>query len=458
VKSELLGPLLTNSRVALTLLFAWLQLQGHAAWANSCLVPQGFTESDMAPHVGPIKDQDSIGWCYAYSSADLLNQYLYLNRHQRHGTELNKTVSPISLALLYNQFDNSGFNCGNSLPSQSTPQGDGKKHHVEENGMTCNTIKIALQKSLCLEESMQSADYSYVSGINCVGSTRCQLDRLLDRLANTGLGQFTCTDLNSALALVPGALPRTVWDILQHSNRSDVLNRLRDLRCQFSMGPFNSSTPPPTPKSYSIDFSKILYNNSTNRYPLENHNSALFTEMDKRLKNGRVVSISYFPEFLQKTNPKHKKDASQKAGTTQEDNETHASTIVGRRFNPTTCEIEYKMKNSWGTGCKTYMTDPWLERGRCEAEWKERRYLNGLSSACQASLMDPLGEPTAECNTEAKKFTVTNEIRNQKLAECQTTFVPAMTNQKLKCEEPGYLFIPRSELAKNMFNISTLEY
>ncbi len=418
-------------------------------WCVCSKSPPESDNVDYSSQVGPIKNQDTIGWCYAYTSADLLNQYLYLKKGPNHAN-LDDTVSPISLALLYNQHKSSDlFKCDDSLFTRSTPDKK-QKHFVEEGGTGCETLKIALSQNVCLENKMRSADYSYVSGINCSTDRKCTLENLLDQLSDNAKGQFTCSDLSAVLLLIPKILPESAWEILQSSNRNNILNNLRAINCDFKI----NQNPPPVPKSLTFDFTKSLYNENLGRFILERNNEILFNQMDAKLKEGKVLSISYFPQFLQNENFKHKKDATLKSENSETEDDTHASTIVGKRFNQNTCEVEYILKNSWGQGCGSYMKDNSVEKLGCIAKANGQMYIDETPEECKMRIADPIELDKKEC----QKYVIYHSDIIKAKTNCENKYKSVMANPRLHCEGPGYVFIPKSELAKNMFGINYLDY
>lgn len=72
---------------------------------------------DLRPGFGPVNDQQDIGWCYAYTAADLVN-YLFSDSLK------GRRISPFHLALLYNANE--------------------EKHFISEAGNTKVAIQLAL--------------------------------------------------------------------------------------------------------------------------------------------------------------------------------------------------------------------------------------------------------------------------------------------------------------------------
>ncbi len=71
----------------------------------------------------------------------------------------------------------------------------------------------------------------------------------------------------------------------------------------------------------------------------------IFAIIDKQLNNNNPLEFSYDMNILY--DPDHHYNKA---------NETylHSSTIIQRRFNTTTNECEYLVRNSWGRNCEAY--------------------------------------------------------------------------------------------------------
>ena len=70
-----------------------------------------------------------------------------------------------------------------------------------------------------------------------------------------------------------------------------------------------------------------------------------WSQVDEVINKGDILGIEYDAGILK--NYKYEKDFLN----------GHASSIVGRRFNPKTNSCEYLLRNSWGKGCSGYHND-----------------------------------------------------------------------------------------------------
>lgn len=409
---------------------------------------------DFSSEVGPIKDQDSIGWCYAYTAADLLNQYLYKNKNTKHGSDATQTVSPVSIALLYNQFGNKpSYHCQTDVPnvSSSLLKNYQETHSFDKGGAICDALMVAITKKVCLEGQMRSGDFSYVETPRCNLKNGCRLDKLLNQLTDKSSESFSCADHEAIKLLLPGIKEDTVWQILDQANRNDILDKLRNINCKFSVKQSHT----PLPQLYNVDLDSTSFDFKKGRYILENKNENLFKILNTKLAEGKAVSISYFSNFLVSKKSKHKKNPSKHIRNSEEEVPgLHASTVVGARFNKINCELEYKIKNSWGTGCKHYTTDSNVANQACVSEANQKSFKEDMSQECAMMV----GEVNGKIPKKCIKFFSSEKERENNILKCDKDFPIKMNNPKLTCEVPGYVFIPKSELEKNLFNISYLDY
>ena len=90
---------------------------------------------------------------------------------------------------------------------------------------------------------------------------------------------------------------------------------------------------------------------------------SFFATIDEQLKNGNIVETVYYPMFMASDFLiQEKKESLKKAGKDPElyKEYLHASVIVGKRFEGGKCQ--YLIRNSWGTGCGEYN----LNRVQCD--------------------------------------------------------------------------------------------
>jgi hypothetical protein len=96
----------TFSSLRVLLVAATFLVSATAYSTNTCQAQKSFPSSDMRKDFGPIRDQGSIGWCYAYGAADQAGHWLKKNRGID-TTLPGKAISASAVALETNGEDRS---------------------------------------------------------------------------------------------------------------------------------------------------------------------------------------------------------------------------------------------------------------------------------------------------------------------------------------------------------------
>ncbi|AFY00795.1 C1 family peptidase [Bdellovibrio bacteriovorus] len=256
--------------------------------------------------LGPVRDQDGIGWCYAFAAADLLTY------------RLGKKVSAVDLALNYND------KWDNNLLKQV-----GWAEHEFEGAASRNSQEVTIEKTAqkggaCLEENLRSED----NGPASLMENLIQLDKLKRDTA-----ELTPIRCPSAQKIFPTINTKELMDIAKESSRASFIASLSNKACE----------PRISLKGIEVERkgSHLLGD------ALKNDKSEMFAALDEQLNRKNIVAISYYASILYNAN------APVTGG--------HASSIVGRKYNRKSGECEYLIRNSWGRGCNSYDT-----RYKCE--------------------------------------------------------------------------------------------
>lgn len=162
------------------------------------------TAVDMSEDFGPVRDQDSMGWCYAFSVADIASY------------KLKKRISAADIALTYNK------DFFNDILKFS-----GKTAEKFEGGIEKPALMGAIEKGLCLEKDFPSEDNAY-------GGLRNQLDQI-DTLGRKQIRseQYNCNELCSiSKSLFPNVTPEDLQKILETSSRQDFMDKMADKSCK----------------------------------------------------------------------------------------------------------------------------------------------------------------------------------------------------------------------------------
>jgi hypothetical protein len=237
-----------------------------------------------------VRDQDSVGWCYAYAGADLLS------------FKLNKKISAVSL-----------WNSGRAVDIDKDINFSGQV----EGGIIEDSFLDYLKKKngLCLEENLPSNDFKFCLDQKYKAFINNLLKVADDKRFEHEISTNQCfgDDLRSAFPQLDFGM------IKNHMNRfgsRKLVEFLYDNQCKKLS--FQGL------KVESVSFS------STRVRP-----ESLISKLDEQITNGNPVGLAY--DYLKLVN---------KGGTGG-----HGSLVVGRRTNPDNGACEYLVRNSWGKNC-----------------------------------------------------------------------------------------------------------
>lgn len=257
--------------------------------------------------LGATRDQDSIGWCYAFTGADLLSY------------KIGKKVSASDVSLNYA----SGWtkDLGVTL---------GRSETSYEGGRIEGALDIMKEKGICLEKDFRSDD---MAG----GSLRNMIDTVDKAKKTYQKGQPICDIGQGASAeLFPNINMNDYSEILDRSSRAEFLTELQQKSCG---------------KRESVSNIEVIHENAG----LNNlSDQKKLTEMiDAQLDKNNISGIGY--------------DASPLVSSQFErpggERYMHASIVVGRRFNEKSNSCEYLIRNSWGKSCGGYRSPLECEEG-----------------------------------------------------------------------------------------------
>ena len=304
---------------------------------------------DLRPQMGPVRNQDSIGWCGNFVAADLIS------------FRLGKRLSAADVAVSYNS------------DHQGLQRFFGSRDSQLEGSFVDEAVNASLAKGVCLERDFPSEsfgnDETLLKQMQAVESFthRVQAQNVRSRLdamdAATSIGlsaevddpppapteafKVNECDLsdNPYRRLLPSISPRQIADILERTSPARTMTALNELACQG-----RRIRPWPLP----VAVNKI---NRDNKESLK--------LIDSVLNSRRPVGISYqIFQFEWSRNP---------------DRKSHGSSVVARRFNPENGRCEYLVRNNWGTSCGSYPPKDY----KCEAGnfWvTQGQLLNSLNS------------------------------------------------------------------------------
>lgn len=379
-----------------------LEAKAAPVCSNASPADQATKKVDLTREMPPVKDQDSIGWCYGFTTADLVSHYLYKTKGRN--VKGNTTpyadyrmksfsVSPMAVSTMYNDTYKSAY--GDALNNKSLMQLNlNKTKVVAEGGSLPKALQVVKEKGFCFERDVSSEDFSFVADYRCAVKNRCNISEILNIIYDSPKAQIGCNDLNTLQKVFPTLKLQNIKSILVKSAKQDALSNLVNASCKKQ---FTNLFPIDQPR-FSSKTIQIGKQPATD----------LIKFLDQYLDRGTPVGIMYYADFLLGKNGK---------------SFAHASSIVGKSFNPQTCEVEYILRNSWGRGCGFYQKE------------------NPGYKKCVSDL-----------KTESN-----SKIYATKYAACKKDFKPVPRNPRVRCEEPsGYVYIRKSDLANQVYNTTAI--
>lgn len=280
---------------------------------------------DASTHMGPVRDQGSIGWCFAFASADIMTEYLKLDPTNR--------VSAFDVALQYYKNEPKDFiRILNKVRDQKAlPDTDeNRKLYFDHEAM----IWVDLKKHHPSDIMRMHGGYPNLSLLSYNTSGVCTEQNLPSELplaykerekyiyeslaleyvrAQNETKPFECPPIfsHSEASSLTGA----ITDIINKANKSKVLSKI-EASC--------SSRKPLT---------KPILPLSKWGSPSEH-----MAQVNQNLSKNIPTIISYDAQKI------FGEDARVRPSIPN-----HASSIVGRRWNDQTKTCEFKLRNTWGT-------------------------------------------------------------------------------------------------------------
>ncbi len=252
-----------------------------------------------------MRNQGDISWCYAHASADYLQ---YINR-------IPVQISAADIAILYNQ---------RRWPRLVRWLIGGR---VPETGFARSAMYDISEVGYCPEERFPSETWTkrITQGVQAGLTQQVPIKTAIDDLYRLAEG------VSQGIYRKPADFP-FVFDfkgVTQQEfveavmvNPEDVLNEIRSTACDRVRMPF-----------------ALLPNDIRMEFKGKN----AFTQINRVLDRHQPVTIDYFYGFLENAD-----DYSYSIS------DLHTTMLMGRRYDASSGECQYLIKNSYGTSCKEY--------------------------------------------------------------------------------------------------------
>lgn len=252
------------------------------------------------------RDQDSMGWCYAYASADLLS------------IKTGKAISALDMTIVNNLAYNTGIS---NIFNQDK---------ITHSGSTITkAIKATEQYGVCLEKDMPSNSNAFSDYANSTAALVENLQSLRTQILEKDLTfqQFSSSTLcNDTMKSVTKFFPKislaNVYEILKKSNWEHINSSLYRME-QKACGN----------KKISLSKNMEIMQVTSGWFDKDNN---MFSAIDQQLSRNNAVVASYDDSII----------------TRGGDGGAHANVIIGRQVKDGKCM--YLLKNTWGPGCAYY--------------------------------------------------------------------------------------------------------
>lgn len=292
---------------------------------------------DFRDELPPVRDQGSIGWCYAFTAADLVSH------------RLRQNISPLDIAFQYNRSLNGEIQrrtareslnilrryIGLPAPAPKNPltfediRNDFFRDYQLESRRQSGWVDRALLATqeaggYCLEAVIRpiaESDVQFISTMGVLNHMRDSYHEFRQNSPETTGEEYLCQHYK-----IDGHIQRLidqvgVRDIAHHLEgmlANDLFYHIITEQC---------------PERIQQNF--IPHEVNLNALPQQER----LARIDALLDQNSILSINFHSQML--TGP----------GTP---GEYHAATIVGRRMNSETRQCEYLVRNSWGASCELY--------------------------------------------------------------------------------------------------------
>ncbi|RYZ92852.1 MAG: hypothetical protein EOP06_02955 [Proteobacteria bacterium] len=275
--------------------------------------PASCSAIDYRKRFPPIRDQDSVGWCYAFTAADLITFKTGVN------------ISPIDIAVSTESSKESYFQRLKGL----FLSGDHAGARLTEDGDWAEkAINHAATKGFCREKDLPSDDYRYSQYVGNIKEILTEVGKLRKKaIPRTSRGAPFCFDKYKQY--FPNITASEMADVLDSFSWRPLLDQMVDLTCKSRI------------KINGLEAKGMIVTSDSSASKLKNLNHIL--------ESGRPSGIGYNPSVIVDRDAKIEIPGG------------HDSSIVGRSWNGSECE--YIVRNSWGPRCASADWHYRCERG-----------------------------------------------------------------------------------------------
>jgi hypothetical protein len=257
---------------------------------------------DFSSRLGMVRNQTDIGWCYAFSAADLVTFKM--------GPSTNNFTRKISAADLAFQYNRENY--------KERAETYGVNNADQEGGWMAAALKSALKHGgYCPEKDAPSEDLAY----GLLKETVAEVEGFkVEAQYNELPDDRFCLAYGRTRELFPNLGVKDFQDILTviGDRNLDFFEKLDDKNCKDKRN------------AYGVTEKSVHELNSKN-----SDEKGFLNAIDEQLDKNNVSAIGIQFSML---------SAKGASGL-------HAVNVVGRRYNEEKKSCEYLLRNSWGLGC-----------------------------------------------------------------------------------------------------------
>lgn len=244
---------------------------------------------DFRSKMPPVRDQDGVGWCYAFTAADLVS------------FKTGKNISPIAISTVYNG------GILNSLRKRFI----GTSEEEFSGGYVHEALEKSLKQGFCLESELNSSDLAFAN----ISKTVSKIEALRKK---RGKG-LTCDEYSQVRDVFKSLSQYEVERVLEESSNASFFSDLVEKSCKTKI---------PVSERLEVKSSKVDLFSSTRSMKV----------IEEQLEKGNIVGIAYDFDMID-------------LEPNDRSSNFHASTVIGRRWNAKTNNCELLVRNSYGRGC-----------------------------------------------------------------------------------------------------------
>lgn len=255
--------------------------------------PEDCGSVNLKEQFPPVRNQDSVGWCYAFAAADML------------GYKTGYPVSAIDIAVNFSP---------QQISHEKRSLLQGELHEDIEGGLSTEALDAITAKGICKESTSPS---EYFSENKDIGDFIKSVENPFDNIYSQSSFLYAVKKEPLCLAKEAPSL-KEISKVLSYSQPNNIMYNLNNQRCA----------------GKRININNEDYKFST----VKDRRSKMIQSLDDQLDKKQPSLISYESGFFKNSRAPA----------------SHASLVIGRRFNKNNLKCEYLIRNSWGTSCKNY--------------------------------------------------------------------------------------------------------